>query len=75
MTRPSYIRTQPRPVPDASQKTSRGWELSSCTRTGAEVKCCLNVWKAFSHASLHTNFTPFLSSSFIGLEMFGMNQW
>jgi hypothetical protein len=56
-------------VPDASQKTSKGLELSGCTNTEAEVKCCLNVWKAFSQASLHTNFTPLLSSSVIGLAI------
>jgi hypothetical protein len=77
MTRPSCIRTQPRPVPDESQKTSKGLELSGYTSTEVEVKCCLNVWKAFSHASLHTNFTPFLSTSVIGLailEKSGMNR-
>jgi hypothetical protein len=77
MTHPSCIRTQPRPVPDASQKTSKGLELSGCSSTGAEVKCCLKVWKAFSHALLHTNFTPFLSSSVIGfviLEKSRMNR-
>jgi hypothetical protein len=64
-------------VPDASQKTSNGLELSGCANTGAEVRCCLRVWKAFSHASLHTNFTPFLSNSVMGfaiLEKSGMNQ-
>jgi hypothetical protein len=77
MTRPSCIRTQPRLVSDVSHKTSKGLELSSCINTRAKVKCCLNVWKAFSHASLHTNFTPFLSSLVIGLKILeksGMNQ-
>jgi hypothetical protein len=77
MTQPSCIRTQPRPVPDVSQKTSKGLELSCCTSTGAEVKCFLKVWKAFSQASLHTNFTPFLSNSVISLvilEKSGMNR-
>jgi hypothetical protein len=53
--------------PSVAQKTSQGLELSGCTSTGAEVKCCLNVWKAFSQASLHRNFIPFFSSSVIGL--------
>jgi hypothetical protein len=77
MTQLSCIRTLLRPVPEASQKTSKGLELSGCTSTGAEVKCCLNVCKAFSNASLHTNSTPFISSLIIGfaiLEKSGMNR-
>jgi hypothetical protein len=69
MIGPSCIRTQPRPVTDASQKTSKGLDISGCTNTEVEVKCCLNVWKDFSHASLYTNFTPFLSSCVIGLPI------
>jgi hypothetical protein len=69
MTRFSCIRAQPRPVPEASQKTSNGLELSGCTSTGAVVRCCLNVWKAFSQSLLHTNLTPFFNSSVIGLSI------
>jgi hypothetical protein len=69
MTRFSCIRTQPRLVPEASQKTSNGLELSGYTSTGAVVRCCLNVWKAFSQSSLHKNLTPFFDSSVIGLAI------
>jgi hypothetical protein len=77
MTLFSCMRTQLRPVPEASQKTSNGLELSGCTSTGAVVKCCLNMWKPFSQSSHHTNLTPFFSSSVIGLaimEKFGMKR-
>jgi hypothetical protein len=76
MTRFSCISMQPRPVPEASQNTSNGLDISGCVNTAAEVKCSLKVWKALSH-SLHTNLTPFFNSSVMGLailEKSGINR-
>jgi hypothetical protein len=63
-------------VPEASQNTSNGLDISGSVNKGAEVKCFLKVWKALSHSSLHTNMTPFFNSSVMGLailEKFGIN--
>ena len=60
--------TQPRPVPDASQYTSKDLVLSGWAKIGAVVNY-LRVWKAISHFSSHTNFTPFFNSSVIGLAI------
>jgi hypothetical protein len=56
MTRLSCIRTHPKPVPDASQYTSKGFSMSGYAKTGAEVSRVRNVWKASSHFGVQTNF-------------------
>jgi hypothetical protein len=56
-------------VPEASQNTSNGLDISGCVNTGAEIKYSLKVWKALSHSSLHTNLTPFFNSSVMGLAI------
>jgi hypothetical protein len=71
------MRTQPRPVPEASQNTSNGFDIFGWVNRGAEDKCSLNVWKALSHSSLHTNLTPFFNSSVMDLailEKFEINR-
>jgi hypothetical protein len=55
MTLPSYIRTQPNPIFDASQNTLKGFSMSGCARTGAVVNSFRKVWKVVSHSSVHMN--------------------
>jgi len=50
MTRPSCISTQPKPVPDASQKTSNGFLMSGCAKIGAVVSKRRKAVKATSHS-------------------------
>jgi hypothetical protein len=69
MTQLSCIKTQPSPVPEASQYTSKGLLLSGCANTGAVVGCCLNAWKASSHFRLQTNLASFFSSSVMGFAI------
>jgi hypothetical protein len=55
MTLPSYIRTQPNIVFDASQNTSNGFSRSGYARIGAVVNSFCKVWKAASHSSIQMN--------------------
>ena len=64
------MRTQPKPVPDASQYISKGRVISGWAKIGADVKSFLKVRKACSHLSFQLNFTPFLSNSVMGLAIF-----
>jgi len=50
MTQPSCISTQPNPVPDASQKTSNGFSMLGCAKTGAVVSKWRRAAKATSHS-------------------------
>ena len=49
---PSCIRTPPNPIPDASQNTSKGFSISGCAKTGAEVRRVRRVWKVASHSGV-----------------------
>jgi hypothetical protein len=54
ITRPSCMRTQPNPVPDASQETLKDFVMSSCANTGAIVSNFFRVWNASSRSALQT---------------------
>ena len=43
ITRPSCISTQPIPIPDASQYTSKGFSISGLAKTGAVVNNLFRV--------------------------------
>jgi hypothetical protein len=53
MTLPSCIRTQPNPIFDASQNTSKGFSMSGCARTGAVVNSSVRCGK-LSYTPLST---------------------
>jgi hypothetical protein len=55
MTLPSCIRTQPNPVFDTSQNTSKGFSMFGCARTRVVVNSFRKRWKAVSHSSVHIN--------------------
>ena len=71
MTQPSCIITHPKPVPDASQNTSKGFSISGCAKIGAEVNKVRKVSKAASHSKVHTNFSSFLKKSCHWIGNFG----
>jgi hypothetical protein len=69
MTHPSCMRTQPKPVFDASQNTSKGFSISGCAKTGAVVSNFCKIWKAASHSSVQANFLSFYNKLVIGLTI------
>jgi hypothetical protein len=70
------MRTQPSPVPDASQYTSKDFVISGCANTGDVVNNFFRVWNASSQSAFQTNYSSFFRRSIIGLailEKFGIN--
>jgi hypothetical protein len=70
------MRTQPNPVLDASQYTSKDFVMSDCANTGDVVNNFFRVQNASSRSAFQTNFSSFFRRSVMGLailEKFGIN--
>jgi hypothetical protein len=63
------MRTQPSPVPDASQYTSKDFVISGCANTGDVVNNIFRVWNASSRSTFETNFSSFFRRSVMSLAI------
>jgi hypothetical protein len=70
------MRTQPSPVPDVSQYTSKDFVISGCANTRDVVNNFFRVQNASPSSAFQTNFSSFFRRSVMGLailEKFGKN--
>jgi hypothetical protein len=63
------MRTQPSPVPDASQNTSKDFAMSGYANTGDVVNNFFRVWNASSCSAFQTNFSSFFRRSVMDLAI------
>jgi hypothetical protein len=63
------MRTQPSPVPDASQYTSKDFVISGWANTGDVVNNFFRVMNTSSRSAFQTNFSFFFRRSVMGLAI------
>jgi hypothetical protein len=63
------MRTQPNPVPDASEYTLKDFVMSGCANTRDVVNNFFRVQNASSRSAFQTNFSSFFKRSTMGLAI------